>query len=70
MSSSITQATLGGGILSPAGASNFARVNSSTVLSRLDLVGGKGTYEEILGIYREVGKQKGQDLLDQLALDY
>lgn len=35
-----------------------------------DMIGGKGTYEEILSIYQEVGKNKGPDLLDQLALSY
>lgn len=35
-----------------------------------DVVGGAGTYEEVLAVYREVGKQKGQDMLDQLALNY
>lgn len=35
-----------------------------------DLIGGKGTYEEILNIYQEVGKEKGPDMLDQLALGY
>lgn len=35
-----------------------------------DIVGGKGTYEELLEIYREVGKQKGPDMFDQLALSY
>ncbi len=35
-----------------------------------DLVGGSGTYEEVLGIYREVGKEKGPDMIDQLALRY
>ena len=35
-----------------------------------DFLGGKGTNDEIIGIYREIGKEKGQDLLDQLALDY
>lgn len=34
------------------------------------IIGGDGTYEELLGIYREVGKQKGPDMLDQLALEY
>jgi hypothetical protein len=33
-------------------------------------VGGPGTYEEVLSIYQEVGKEKGPDMLDQLALDY
>lgn len=35
-----------------------------------DMAGGAGTYEEILSIYQEVGKEKGQDMLDQLALGY
>jgi hypothetical protein len=35
-----------------------------------ELVGGPGTYEEVLEIYREVGKEKGSDMLDQLALNY
>lgn len=35
-----------------------------------DLVGGPGTYEEVLEIYREAGRDKGPDMLDQLALDY
>ena len=35
-----------------------------------DLVGGAGTYDEVLCIYREVGREKGPDMIDQLALDY
>lgn len=35
-----------------------------------ELVGGKGTYVEILKIYQEVGREKGPDMLDQLALGY
>lgn len=35
-----------------------------------DLVGGKGTYEEVLSIYKEVGREKGPDMLDQIALGY
>jgi hypothetical protein len=35
-----------------------------------DYVGGKGTYGEVLDIYREVGREKGPDLVDQLALGY
>ena len=35
-----------------------------------NLVGGKGTYQQVLEIYREVGKQKGPDMVDQLALNY
>lgn len=35
-----------------------------------DIIGGKGTYEEVLSIYQEVGREKGPDMLDQLALGY
>lgn len=35
-----------------------------------NLVGGSETYEEVLGIYQEVGREKGPDMLDQLALGY
>jgi len=35
-----------------------------------DLVGGSGVYEEVLDVYREVGREKGPDMIDQLALDY
>ena len=35
-----------------------------------DLIGGTGTYDEILAIYQKVGKEKGPDMLDQLALGY
>ncbi len=35
-----------------------------------DLVGGTGTYEEVLEIYQEVGREKGPNMLDQLALNY
>jgi hypothetical protein len=35
-----------------------------------DIVGGEGTYDEILDIYQEVGREKGPDMLDQLALGY
>lgn len=35
-----------------------------------DLVGGPGSYEQVLEIYREVGKEKGPDMLEQLALGY
>jgi hypothetical protein len=35
-----------------------------------DLVGGPGTYKQLLKIYREVGKEKGPDMLDKLALNY
>lgn len=35
-----------------------------------DLIGGPQTYEEVLGIYQEVGREKGPHMLDQLALGY
>ncbi len=35
-----------------------------------DFVGGPNTYEEVLEIYREVGREKGPDMLEQLALEY
>ncbi len=35
-----------------------------------EYIGGQGTYEEVLSIYREVGIKKGPDLVDQLALGY
>jgi len=35
-----------------------------------DLVGGAGTYEDVLAIYEEVGREKGPDMLDQLAFNY
>jgi hypothetical protein len=35
-----------------------------------EIVGGPGTYEDVLDIYREVGREKGPDMIDQLALGY
>lgn len=35
-----------------------------------DLVGGDGTYEDVLSIYQDVGCRKGPDMIDQLALGY
>ncbi len=35
-----------------------------------DLVGEHGTYEEVLEIFCEVGREKGPDMIDQLALRY
>lgn len=35
-----------------------------------ELVGGPGTMHEVLSIYREVGKEKGPDMIDQLAMGY
>ena len=35
-----------------------------------DFVGGDGTYEDLLSIYQEVGREKGPDMIEQLALNY
>ena len=34
------------------------------------MVGGSGTYEEVLGIYQEAGKENDPDMLDQSTLGY
>ncbi len=35
-----------------------------------DLIGGRDTYEELLSIYLEVGREKGPDIIDRLMADY
>jgi hypothetical protein len=35
-----------------------------------NFLAGEGTYEQLLEIYREVGREKGPDMIDQLALGY
>jgi hypothetical protein len=35
-----------------------------------ELVGGEGTYEELLEIYREVGREKGKTMVDALAFGF
>ena len=51
---------------------NYMDLENQVLLGKefWDLVGGEGTYEEILKIYQEVGREKGPDMLDQLALGY
>lgn len=51
---------------------NYMDMDDQVLLGKefWDKIGGNDTYEEILGIYQEVGKQKGPDMLDQLALGY
>lgn len=51
---------------------NYMDIKNQVLIGKefWDLVGGKGTYEEILSVYQEVGKEKGPDMLDQLALGY
>lgn len=53
-------------------ACNYMDLKHQVIIGRefWELVGGKGTYEEILSIYREVGKEKGPEMIDQLALNY
>jgi hypothetical protein len=34
-----------------------------------DIVGGKGTFAELLSIYREVGEEKGRQVMDRLAYE-
>jgi len=35
-----------------------------------DLVGGEGTFEELLEIYREVGREKTKAMLDALLFGF
>ena len=51
---------------------NYMDLDNEVLLGKQfwDLVGGNGTYEEILEIYKDVGRDKGPDMLDQLALGY
>ena len=35
-----------------------------------DLIGGAGTYEAVLDIYQEIGRERGPNMLGQLALRY
>ena len=34
------------------------------------LIGGEGTYEELLEIYQEVGREKGKAMIDALAFGF
>lgn len=51
---------------------NYMDLNNEILIGKefWDIIGGNGTYEEILSIYQEVGKEKGPDMLDKLALGY
>lgn len=51
---------------------NYLDFNNQVLIGKefWELMGGQGTFEEVLDIYREVGKEKGHDMIDQLALDY
>ncbi len=35
-----------------------------------DLIGGKGTYDELLEIYAEVGRENGKKIIDALAFGF
>jgi len=52
--------------------SNYLDLENEVVIQQefWDILGGPGTFEEVLDIYREVGKDKGGDIIDQLALNY
>lgn len=51
---------------------NYMDLNSEVLIGKefWEMVGGKGTYDEVLGIYQEVGREKGPGMLDQLSLGY
>jgi len=51
---------------------NYLDLKNQVVIGKefWDIVGGAGTYETVLEIYREVGKEKGPDMIDKLALGY
>lgn len=53
-------------------ATRYLDINNQVLIAKefWDILGGADTYEELLDIYREVGREKGRDVLDQLALDY
>ena len=34
------------------------------------IIGGKGTYEELLGIYREAGNEKSKAMMDALLFGF
>jgi hypothetical protein len=35
-----------------------------------DIVGGKGTFAELLEIYREVGEEKGRQIIERLGYGF
>ena len=51
---------------------NYMDLENEVLLGKefWDLIGGGGTSEAVLDIYKEVGREKGPDMLDQLALGY
>lgn len=51
---------------------NYMDIRNQVVIGKefWEIVGGIGTYEELLEIYREVGKEKGPDMIKQLALGF
>ena len=53
-------------------AKNYMDLKNQVLIGKefWDLVGGAGSYEKVLEIYQEAGKEKGPDMIDQLALNY
>jgi hypothetical protein len=53
-------------------AKNYMDLESQVLLAEefWAIVGGDETYREVLSIYREVGRERGPDMLDKLALSY
>lgn len=51
---------------------NYLDFNNQVLIGKefWEFVGGPDTFEEVLSIYREVGREKGPDMIDQLALGY
>jgi len=51
---------------------NYMDLNNQVLIGKdfWKLVGGTDTYSEVLEIYRKVGREKGPDMIDKLALGY
>lgn len=51
---------------------NYMDITNEVLLGEefWSIVGGAGTYGEVLDVYREVGLEKGPSMLDKLALGY
>jgi hypothetical protein len=53
-------------------ANNYLDMDNQVILGSefWEYLGGPGTYEALLNVYRQVGKEKGPDMIDRLALGY
>ena len=51
---------------------NYMDINNQVLIGPefWELIGGKNTYNEVIEIYRKVGKDKGPEMIDKLALGY